>query len=260
MKFSKSITILAAGLVFLVGATAQAQSHEATKPSSLAKRTSIQLGDKVIVIPDPEGFEEGTTQFSKIKELFAAIEAPVNDMLLAHLPISDCTTLRNGGQIVFTRYTKIAVLKAVRELAVSDSDMNDTVAEFRKNGAKILEPDGPIAMEVMRNAEKGLTKLQSREVNLDLNKTQTLGEFDVRPQVYSVMLLMTIKYDSQGTHATVPLLASLTFLKIRQRILYVNVYQKISSTAALKTEFKPGIQQVTQFTKKWVNEILAANQ
>ena len=260
MKLKKPALILAAALVFLIGASVQAQPHEAATSAKRAKTSSVRLGDKVVVIPDPEGFEEGTSQFPSIKALFEAIEAPMNDMLLGHLPVSDCTTLRNGGVIVFTRYTKVAVLKAAREIAVSDADMTDTVAEFRKNGVKMLEPDGPLATEVMRNAEKGLARLQSQEVGLDLNETQNLGEFDVRPNAYSVMLLMSLSIDSQGTKKTVPLLASLTFIKIRQRILYLNVYYKISSPEALKTEFKPAMAEVTQFAKKWVDQILAANQ
>lgn len=257
MKLSNPAIILAAGLIFLISATVQAQLH---KPAQPAKRSSsVRLGNQVIVIPDPEGFEEGTTQFPHIKALYEAIEAPMNDMLLGHLPVSECTTLRNGGIIVFTRYTKVAVLKEARELAVSDAVMTSTVADFRKNGTKLLEPDGPLAVEVMKNAEKGLTKLQSREIGLDLNETQNLGEFDVRPNVYSVMFLMTLSFDSQGTKSIVPMVASMTFIKIRQRILYVNVYHKISSTAALKTEFAPAMKEVTQFAKKWADEILAAN-
>jgi hypothetical protein len=56
------------------------------------------------------------------------------------------------------------------------------------------------------------------------------------------------------------MLCSMTFLKVQHRILFVNVYRKISSLAALKTELKPGIADVKQFTTKWVDEILAANQ
>lgn len=256
MKLSK-VTILAAVFVFLIGTAAQAQPHE---PSQQAKRSSVRLGDQVIVIPDPEGFEEGTSQFPAVKDLFMAIEAPVNDMLLGHLPVSDCKTLRDGGTIVFTRYTKVSVLKEAREIAVSDAVMKDTVAAFRRDGAKMLEPDGPLITDVMRNAEKGLERLQSREVGLNMNETKNLGEFDVRPNVYSVMLLMSLSVDSEGTKTTVPLLASLTFIRIRERILYLNVYHKLSSTTAMKAEFKPAMAEVTQFAEKWADQILAANQ
>ncbi|HKS08115.1 MAG TPA: hypothetical protein VJS13_01115 [Pyrinomonadaceae bacterium] len=263
MKLSKSAILLTAVCVFLFAPAAQAQSHEAdTKISrvpSLSPSSSVQLGDKVIVIPSPEGYEEGTSQFPQVKDLFTAIEAPVNDTLLAHLPVSDCTTLRNGGRIILTRYTKVSVLKTAREQTITDADMTATVAAFRQSGAKMMEPDGPLLMDVMRNAEKGLSRVESREVGLDVSETQILGEFDVRPQVYSVMILMIVKVDSQGKQDTRPVVLSLTYLKVRQRMIYVSLYQKISSAQALKTELKPAMEDVKQVTTKWVNEILAAN-
>ena len=263
MKFSKSAILLAAVCVFLFATAAQPQSHEAdtktAKVPSVSPGSSVQLGDKLIVIPNPEGYEEGTSQFPQVKNLFTALEAPQNDMLLAHLPVSDCTTLRNGGQIVLTRYTKVSVLKVARELVITDANMTATVAEFRKNGTKMMEPDGPLVTEVMKNAEKGLSRLESREVGLDVSETRNLGEFDVRPQVYSVMILMMVEVDSQGTRETRPVLLSLSYLKVRQRMIYVSVYEKISSPAALKTELKPAMNELKQVTTKWVNEILAAN-
>ena len=259
MKNSKLTFLLTLTLAFVFSAAVQAQPHETAKATSTPKSSSVQLGDKTIVIPDPEGYEEGTSQFPKIKELFKAVEAPSNDMLLAHLPASECATLRGGGMVFLNHYTKVSVLKAAREIAISDADMTGTVAEFRKNGTKLLEPDGPLINEVMKNAERGLTKLESRKIGLDVSETKNLGEFDVRPQVYSVMFLMMLEVDSGGKQETRPVLMSLTFLQVRQRILYVNVYQKLSSTAAVKTELKPGMNEVKQFATKWVNQILAAN-
>jgi hypothetical protein len=259
MKLSKLTFLITLTLVFVFSTAVHAQSHETAKAPSVPKSTSVQLGDKTIVIPDPEGYEEGTSQFPRIKDLFQATEAPSNDMLLAHLPASECATLRGGGMVFLNRYTKVSVLKAAREIVISDADMTGTVAEFRRNGTKLLNADGPVVTEVMKNAGRGLSKLESKEIGLDVTETRHLGEFDVRPQVYSVLTLMMLKVDSEGKQEVRPVLMSLTFLKVRQRILYVNVYHKMSSTAALKTELKPAMTEVTKFATKWVNEILAAN-
>src|SRR5712664_753017 len=72
-----SITTLL--LVFSVSA----QTHD-------AKTTSLQLGDKVVVIPDPEGFEEAASQFERIKKYMSDAEDPALDTLAIHLPIDDC--------------------------------------------------------------------------------------------------------------------------------------------------------------------------
>ena len=60
MKLKKPALTLAVGLILLVGAVVQAQPH---KSSQQAKRSTVRIGDQVVVIPDPEGFEEGTSQF-----------------------------------------------------------------------------------------------------------------------------------------------------------------------------------------------------
>jgi len=252
MKVSHSLLRIVAALVVFAG-LAQAQPHEARNGAS------VQLGDKLIVVPAPKGFEEAGSQFKEIKDRFVATEAPGADFLLAHLPVSQCESLRNGEPVALERYTKVTVLKALRDVIFSETDMAAAVAEFRKNSGALFDPDGPTMRAVTEKAERGLTELESKPIGLGLKPTENLGEFDVRPGVFSVLLLITYQVEVGGTQSIMPMLASLTFLKVKQRLLYVTVYRKINSAAALKTELKPGISDVKQFTTTWVNEILAAN-
>lgn len=257
MNFSKATFLIAITLVFCFAVAAHAQPHE-TKP--VTSTASVYLGDKLIYIPSPEGFEEAVAQFEIIRKLFVATESPVNDLLFAHLPNTDCDVLRTGQIPTLTRYTKIAVLREVRTQSFSEDDMKAVVAEFRKNGSALLDPEGSAMKAVVENVEKGLAKLDSKKKHeLGFTQSQNLGEFDVRPDVYSVMLFMTYKMEIAGTPSTIPVLASLTFLKLKNRLVYVNAYHGISSPEAVKTELKPGVAALKLFTTKWVNEILAAN-
>ena len=255
----KQSTLAVAVLIALCGVVAQAQPKQAQQPA-VAKNSTVQLGDKVIVIPNPEGYEEGSSQFKELKDRFVATESPQADFLLSHLPAAECKLLRNGGSLLLNSYTKISVSRALRAQAVFNPDMKAAIEDFRKNSGAVLDPDGPTMKSVMERAERGLSEVTATQIGLNLGQTQNLGEFDVRPEVYSVMLLFTYNVDSGGTQSTVPMLCSMTFLKVQHRILFVNVYRKISSLAAMKTELKPGIAEVKRFTTKWVNEILAANQ
>ncbi len=96
------LALLIVAVLLTTVAIAQAQEHESRQAksspakSSPAKSSSVRLGDKVILIPDPEGFEEGTSQFESFKQRVVATEAPQNDVLLAHLPVSDCELVRRG--------------------------------------------------------------------------------------------------------------------------------------------------------------------
>ena len=253
MKVIQSLLQIGATVV-IFGALAQAQPHEA------ARGPLLRLGEKVVVVPAPEGYEEASSQFKEVNDRFLSVEPPAADFLLAHLPAAQCQLLRKGAPLVLNRYTQVSVLKAFRNLAFSESQMAATVAEFRKNSGAVFDPDGPTMKAVMENAERGLTNLASRPIELGLEGTKNLGEFDVRPEAYSVMLLITYKVGSGNTQSTMLMLASLTFLKVKERLLYVTVYRQISSTAALKTELKPGISEMKQFTTRWVNQILATNE
>jgi hypothetical protein len=257
MKVSRLLFQIAA--IVLCSGLAQAQPHDAARSTSTPSLARIQLGDTVVLVPSPGGFEEASSQFKQVQDRFVSTEAPGADFLLAHLPTALCQSLREGGPLALERYTKISVMKAIRERPMSDADMAATVAALRKNGSVLFDPDGPIMKAVTENAERGLTNIESKQIGLNLNSTQNLGEFDVRPDVYSSMLLISFTVDSEGVKQEAIMLASMTILKVRQRILYVMVYRKISSAAAVKTELKPGVLELKQFTTKWINDILAAN-
>ena len=251
MKLIKS-TLLTA-IVFCVAVITPAQSQEATKSSS------VKFGDKVIVIPHPEGFEEGISQFESVKQYFTGMNSPHTETLLAHLSESDCKLLRSGSRPLLTLYTKVSVVKSQREVTASNADMSKIVAGSRKTEAVALDPNGPLLKSIEERAERLYLKERSAQVEIDFQEAQDLGEFDVRPEAHSNMVLMSYKMDRGGTQSITTSVGSMTWLKVGQRIIHISVYHKISSPAALKTELRPAVIEVKRFTTKWVNEILAAN-
>ena len=148
MKLSKSTLLIAAAILFCAAVVAPAQSDEA------AKSSSVKLGDKVIVIPNPEGFEEAISQFESTKRFFVAMASPDGDMLLAHLSTSDCELLRNKSRPAVNLWTTVFVTKAERELTRTNADMAGFVAAFRKNGATLFDPDGPALKSMMEKADQ----------------------------------------------------------------------------------------------------------
>jgi hypothetical protein len=233
----------------MVATATQAQDHAPRQEKT--KTSSVRLGDKVILIPDPVGFEEATSQFPKYKDRVVATEGPDNDALLAHLLVADCELMRNGSPPKYEHYTKVSVLRAARELTVTSSMMTDAVASFRKNAGNYLDPNGPTMKSLAKKAERGLTEVDARETKLDFTQTQHLGEFGAMPDVHSFLLLMTVRVSAAGGQATVPMLASLSFVRVNQRIIYVYVFKRYRAEA--------DIEEIKQFTTKWATEIVAAN-
>jgi hypothetical protein len=255
MKFSKSLLLNTVTLLCLAVASAQAQEHEAplakragTPP---ARTSSVQLGDKVILIPDPEGFEEGTSQFPPFKARMEATEAQQNDMLLAHLSAGDCELLRQGRPATYNHYTKVSVLRAGRELAVSREMMKELVDNFRQNVGTFLDPNGPAMKDLERKVGQGLSQLDSNNTTIDFSKPQQLGEFDNRPDINSFLMLITVTASVNGAQRTVPVLATTSIVRVKERVLFVYAFMKYQANADMQT--------LKAFTSKWTNSIVAAN-
>src|SRR5688572_30747014 len=142
MKFNRLTSSVALALVFTFGVVAHAQEHEAKAAKPRTSSSSVQLGNKIIVIPEPEGYEEASTQFKQIKDRFSATEAPENDMLLVHMLAADCELLRQGSNPTFTQYTKISVLRQARELTVTSAMMTAAIEDLRKQAVTFPDQIG----------------------------------------------------------------------------------------------------------------------
>lgn len=252
MKFNRSNLLLASALVFALGVGAHAQEHESkTVKSPKTSSSSVQLGDKLIVIPAPEGFEEAASQFKPIKDRFSATEAPGNDMLFVHLPVSDCDLLRKGSNPTYDQYTKISVFRAARALTVTSAMMTAAVADLRKEAVKFPDPNNATTQAMEKHVERALSDINAKQTKIDFTKPEFLGEFDDRSDVFSLLMLMTVKVNLGGVEATTPMLMSVSYVRVKERLIFVYVYRKLDS--------KADVEPVKLLTTKWTSSILAAN-
>jgi hypothetical protein len=250
MKFNRSTLLLASALVFAVGAGALAQEHESVKTPKTSS-SSVQLGDKLIVIPAPEGFEEAASQFQSIKDRFTATEAPGNDMLFVHLTAGDCDLLRKGSNAVYDQYTKISVYRGARALTVTSAMMTAAVADLRKEAVKFPDPNNPTTQAMEKHVERALTEINSKQTKIDFSKPEFLGEFNAGNDVFSLLMLLTVKVNLGGVEASTPMLMSVSYVRVKERLIFVYIYRKLDS--------KADVEPVKAFTTKWTSSILAAN-
>lgn len=180
-----------------------------------------------------------------------ATEAPQNDMLLAHLPLSECESLSKGENHAINNYTKVSVLRVAREIVVSRETVALTVDGFRKNFGVYTDPDSERMKELQKNAEQKLSELDSRETKIDLAKPQFLGEFNAGPEVHSFLTLMLFTVKSGEAENTFRALVSTSLVRVKQRMIFVYAFSAYRSKADLDT--------AKQFTTKWTASIMAAN-
>src|SRR5450432_1708015 len=148
--------LLASVVTLMVSVSVLAQTRKAIS-------TSLRLGDTVVVIPTPDGFEEAASQFDSVKTRFTATEDPGNDMLAVHMLTGDCEKLRHGEAGSLNFYTKISIRKAARETDFSALEFAAIPTEFRKNGATLLDINGPQMKASLDHIDKALSELSRSE-------------------------------------------------------------------------------------------------
>lgn len=244
MSFRVSRLLVFATVLLVSGVAAQAQSHEVSA-------FSVRVGDKTIAIPAPEGFEEATSQFLQIKARFKATEAPENEVLAAHLTVADCNLVRSGQNASFQHYTKVSVLRAARDQSISDQMFAGIVADFRKNGSTYFDINSPKMQDMFKQWDRELTKLDSKDTKVAVTDPQNLGEFDVRPNVYSILIRIDVNINSGSDQGRIPMLAGVTYLRVKDKVIFVYTYRRYASPA--------DAESLRDFSIKWNNSILAAN-
>ena len=251
MIYKISQLIIAITVVLAVSAVAHSQEHEPVSPVNKESNLTVRLGDRVIAIPPPTGFEEASSQFPNIKTRFQASEPPENDLIGAYLPKAECEALRRGEAVVLTYYAKASVLRMARDSAFNDSQFAEMVSYLRANSETLMDPQGAKIKQVLQQLDKVYTKEKAQETKVALAEPKNLGVIDNRANVFTIMIAMTVNIDSGGTQSTIPMLAGITYLKIKEKVIFVFTYRKYNSQADLET--------LKNFTINWNNGILAAN-
>jgi hypothetical protein len=231
-------------ILFVVNSSAIGQARQ-------TEVTTFQLGNQMTVIPAPDGFEEAASQFELIKDHFSRTEVPENDMLAVHLSRAECDKLRAGESATFNFYTKVSVRKGIRDQDYSAERFADLVALFRKTGSQVLDVNSPTMKGAVQQLDKGLSEINNKETKVALGQPVNLGEFDTRPNVYGVILMMNFTSKSGDREVTVPLVAGLSYVRVKQRLIYVYTYRRYNSAT--------DVEVLRDFTRQWLGKILAAN-
>ena len=129
--------------------------------------------------------------------------------------------------------------------------MATVVDGFRKNVATLLDPTKATMQDFEKHLEEELSRVDSRETQLEFGKPQLLGEFDTRPDVASFLMLIRFKINSGTAQEVVNMLSTTSFVRVQERVIFVYAYRKYKAAG--------DIAALKQFTTKWTNSILAAN-
>ena len=244
MKFRFLLVPLVGVVIFTLSAAVNAQPSKAN--------LTVKLGTSVVALPPPEGYEEATTQFEVVKTRFEAATPPEGDLLAGYLSAPDCELLRKGQPAPYRSWMLINVFRQARTHESSTEEFARIVGYAQQEGGKLLQPDRTKIKERVAELDSVLSKETSKDVKLELGQPKILGAFERRSNVFSNLIMTSLKVSTDGKEAeSTPVVATLTMLLVKQRIVGIYAYKKYESAA--------DAESLMQFTTKWINEILAAN-
>lgn len=245
MSFKRSRLLIVSVVLLLLGVTVHAQTDGEKNV------VSLQLGNKVILIPTPAGHAEISADFENLKVRFAATEPPQNEFLLGYVTTSDYGLLKSGQAAALEQYAKIAVVRQTKERTMTREEFAAIVDYLRSNTGKILDPKSPEMKKVFQQFEQQISKELSTDFKTAPTETTVLGTFNDKPNIYSSMIASTLKRELDGKITFLPVLGTLNILHINDRMISVATYRGYKSQA--------DVDELKSFTNDWTNAILAAN-
>lgn len=236
--------LLAAAIVALASTIAFSQTN---KPENF----SVRLGDRIILIPAPEGMEEASSKSERVKAYFNASSPPNSDLLAVHMLPSDRKLFDTGQQSGMNEYTKISIHRSGIERTMSAEEFAAVAEGLRKNAGTKLDPNEPRAKALLEKSSKELTKLNNQNTKVDINLSEYLGTFNEGPNVFSKMALLNVRLDIGDESFVRPTLGAVSVVLVKGKLLVIGTFRTYQS--------KTDVEILKDFTIKWTDAILAAN-
>jgi hypothetical protein len=115
-----------------------------------------------------------------------------------------------------------------------------------------LDPDRPATKQVIESVEKQIAKNSGTTANLEIGKPKNLGDFNNSANVYSILILSSVKLEAGDQGLDRMILAGASLVHVKSRILFVNCYRTYKSDADVET--------IKESVNKWVKGIITANE
>jgi hypothetical protein len=211
-----------------------------------------RLGDRDVVIPAPEGFEEASSRVEAVRRSFEATEEPNLEMLAVHVPAEELKRLEGGGTLEMTFYTKVSVARMLKAADYSPSDFRHLISTLEANMAEVYSFDDREMAALMRSQSRSVSELLERESKVDLSKPVNLGVFARTQNAHATALLVKVKIESGDLKLERLLVCGLALVRVRQRLVFVNTYKALQSAA--------DVDALKKFTLSWLARIQQANE
>ncbi|HEX8286467.1 MAG TPA: hypothetical protein VF556_00630 [Pyrinomonadaceae bacterium] len=203
-------------ILFGSGVCVQAQSAYDT----------FRIGNKQIVIPNPVGFTEASSQIQVIRDRFTVTEAAGNDLLAVHIPNDDYQFLKKGRLVDLTFYTKVSVSKKLKDETVSETNFANIIEAFEKNFPTFSDPKGSEMKKILNRISENLSGFNQEKTAVFIDKPQNLGEIVKERNSYGSVVLSQVKTKIGETEQVRTLLMGISAIRVREKVIFIYTYKE----------------------------------
>jgi hypothetical protein len=209
----------------------------------------IEVGDRLIKLPLPDGFVELTPAISPYYEAMRAYIGPNNLRYATLITTNDAEALLRGEDIELERYMNVESEKGISATSVSSVQFADYRHIVR---SQIDDMYANVEEQLPEIVGKGNREI-SEEFNADLAvEVGGLVPFPIHLDTDNAMassMFMTVGGTVDGENIGADVLAATTlFLHVKDKLLFLYVYGQESD-----------IEWTREAAKRWSTDIVAAN-
>jgi hypothetical protein len=240
----KNLLLIFVCILSLTGSLFAQTSKEVRAPTA---DDSYRLGSRTVRIPAPDKFTDTMVLYPHIAQILIVSESPGNEVLAAHVADEILPQIKGGAMADLPFYTKVSVMKRVKEMDAVAADFQAAAASIEKQAPTLLTEDGPALNQANKNIQGGLSKLYGTDVGISVSEPKVLGAFNKSSDVISILVLMKVKTRT----GEIPLVSSMSLLLVNKRLIFLYAYRAMSG--------EDDLEILRDFTKAWTAKTVAAN-
>ncbi|MDD3021910.1 MAG: hypothetical protein PHX61_13165 [Alphaproteobacteria bacterium] len=208
----------------------------------------VDIYGESIYIPDMEGYVTVSKNEPKLLEFFKNFVPSTNILLEAYIEESDLNGLKSGDSSSLQSYATLQTADAlIGGKFISDEDFQGIKGELSKNLDNLEDAYREDIDREIGNMNKRIQESYNVDSSVDVGETKSLKNILDTQNSQGVINISNVS----GNGVSKKMLSSVTFIHMKNRIIYMYCYKVYKSDA--------DIDDLEKRTEKFYNALLQAN-
>lgn len=215
---------------------------------SYAYAGSFNIGGKVVVIPDPQGFSRVTQEMDAVYRLSLQLADPKNDLLAYYISDSDIPTAMNGNIPSLERTFLLKVNKQFVNMVVGSKDFAVLKNMTKRQNKEIFESVKSQVQDLMKDKIEGISNELDVDLAMQISQVIPLDPHYEADNALSYSMYIHYVTTIDGTKKDFIKSATATYVNVAGKVLFLYCYGT-----------KGELEWTKSASRSWVEQIMNSN-